>query len=320
MRIIAKIVLVANAMVCACSCHSQEPGGLPWEATVKVVDEFGGPVGGADVTVGYYTTPTNGQEIATGSTKGRTDTNGVFSVAGRTLSVDLFFGVGKEGYYRSHLDHELGAPYQYTRAKWSPAVTLPLRKIGNPIPMFAKRFETKVQRENEPVGLDLAAGGWVAPHGPGKSSDLLFAVSRKVTGDNEYDAEVTLTFPNKGDGIAVAPPEPDRGSEFKTSRSAPETGYEPQRTWHYSNSAGPEPVFGYFVRVRTVLDANGNVKSAFYGKIAGDLRFYVGTRAPRAGMGFTYYLNPTPNDRNLEFDPKRNLLKGLKAEEQVNAP
>ena len=48
--------------------------------------------------------------------------------------------------------------------------------------------------------------------------------------------------------------------------------------------------------VSTVLDANGNVKSALYGKIYGDF------------MKFTYYLNPTPNSRNMEFDPKNNLL------------
>jgi hypothetical protein len=35
---------------------------------------------------------------------------------------------------------------------------------------------------------------------------------------------------------------------------------------------------------------------------------------------FTYYLNPTPNDRNLEFDPKRNLFTNLKDEERVTAP
>jgi hypothetical protein len=60
--------------------------------------------------------------------------------------------------------------------------------------------------------------------------------------------------------------------------------------------------------VRTVLDEMGNIKSAHYGKIYGDF------------MQFKYYLNPTPNDRNIEFDPKRNLLKNLKAMEQVREP
>ena len=37
-------------------------------------------------------------------------------------------------------------------------------------------------------------------------------------------------------------------------------------------------------------------------------------------MEFSYYLNPTPNDRNVEFDPKQNLLGGLKVGEGVTAP
>jgi hypothetical protein len=47
---------------------------------------------------------------------------------------------------------------------------------------------------------------------------------------------------------------------------------------------------------------------AHYGKIYGDF------------MNFTYYLNPTPNDRNVEFDPKRNLFTNLKDDERVTMP
>jgi hypothetical protein len=54
----------------------------------------------------------------------------------------------------------------------------------------------------------------------------------------------------------------------------------------------------YFFRVRTVMDEKGDVKSAFYGKIYGDF------------LQFTYYLNPTPNSLNMEFDTHQNLLKG----------
>jgi hypothetical protein len=60
--------------------------------------------------------------------------------------------------------------------------------------------------------------------------------------------------------------------------------------------------------VRAVLDGCGNVKSALYGKIYGDF------------MQFSYYLNPAPNDRNIEFDPKQNLLGGLQSFEQVTTP
>jgi hypothetical protein len=57
-----------------------------------------------------------------------------------------------------------------------------------------------------------------------------------------------------------------------------------------------------------VLDENGNVKNALYGKIYGDF------------MQFKYFLNPMANDLNIEFDPKRNLLGGLQSVEQVGDP
>ena len=69
-----------------------------------------------------------------------------------------------------------------------------------------------------------------------------------------------------------------------------------------------------------MLDDKGRVKSALYGKMHGDIRLYAGTKAPKAGMGFTYYLNPTPNDRNVEFDPSRNLFAGLKGLDLVRSP
>ena len=37
-------------------------------------------------------------------------------------------------------------------------------------------------------------------------------------------------------------------------------------------------------------------------------------------MGFTYYLNPKPNDLNVEFDPKKNLIKDLQPIEEVKEP
>jgi len=35
---------------------------------------------------------------------------------------------------------------------------------------------------------------------------------------------------------------------------------------------------------------------------------------------FKYFLNPTPNDRNVEFDPKQNLFKNLSSLEEVSDP
>ncbi len=95
-----------------------------------------------------------------------------------------------------------------------------------------------------------------------------------------------------------------------TCDEAPTTDYEPKLIRATSDHPGQTLVFdydsnrAYFFRVRTVLDEKGRVKSALYGKIYGDFN------------SFYYYLNPTPNDTNIEFDPNQNLLPN----QRVTAP
>ena len=60
-------------------------------------------------------------------------------------------------------------------------------------------------------------------------------------------------------------------------------------------------------RIRTTRDENGNVTSSYYGKIYGDIILKQGYGYVVGGTEFLYYLNPTPNDRNLEWDMKHNL-------------
>jgi hypothetical protein len=326
MKMLSCLILTLTMMGCSFAQVVTPISSKEWKATLKIVDDTGAPVVGANVQVSYMLPPppgtvTWGKYGAYGDKiEGVTDTNGVFVASHTDSTPSLGIHVQKAGYYKTYYDHEMGLPEQYSFEKWNPNLTLVLKKIGQPISMYAKREETKLQKENEPMGFDLMAGDWVTPYGKGKNADMFFAVHRKIISEHEYDAELKLTFPNKGDGIVVAPSEPDTGSEFKTSRTALESGYEPELDLHYSNTNSPESVFGYFVRVQTVLDENGNVKSALYGKIRGNFRFYAGTKALRAGMGFDYYLNPTPNDRNVEFNPKQNLMKGLKPLEQVKEP
>ena len=75
---------------------------------------------------------------------------------------------------------------------------------------------------------------------------------------------------------------------------------------------------GYFFRVRTA-EENGRIISANYGKITGDIG--IDPRdAKNCTVTFTYYLNPTSLDRNMECDPKRNLLQGLSWEENPREP
>jgi hypothetical protein len=308
-----KIIYLILAVITVNFTRAQTlPTKHEWHATLKVIDEAGMPIARANASIGYYT-----NSIPT-SADGLTDTNGIFSASHSAYSGLLGFTAEKPGYYITRKGYDLG--FTYDLARWNPTQTITLKKKINPIPMYAKEQELKFPKEDEAIGFDLMAGDWVTPYGKGFHADIYFTVHRKIISERDFDANLAVTFPNKGDGIVVAPSEPDTGSEFKTSRTALENGYGPELALHYSHSERPKSVFGYFIRVRTVLDDDGNVKSALYGKIRGDFRFYAGTIAPTAEMGFDYYLNPTPNDRNLEFDPKKNLVRDLKPLEGVSEP
>jgi hypothetical protein len=306
-------ILLSILMAVTCCIHAQLTGAPTpeWKVTFKVVDEAGDRLAGVKVVVGY---------MGTNQISGLTDTNGIFVASHRDKSYTLGFDITKESFYATHQEYELGWAYQYAYEKWNPFRTIVLRKVGNTIPMYTKRQEVKFPKLNEPIGFDLMVGDWITPYGKGFHTDILFKAHREIKNDHEFTADLSVTFPNGGDGIVAAPSESADGSAFKTSRIAAENGYAPELNLHYSNLERPKSVFGYFIRVHTELDQDGNVKSALYGKINGDFRFYTGTIAPTSGMGFDYYLNPTPNSRNLEFDPKENLVKDLKPLEAVKEP
>jgi hypothetical protein len=314
-------ILLIGSIGCSAFAQIEMPTAPQWQVTVRVIDEDGLPIVGANVAASYYIPPPPNATEAGSRKTGITDTNGLVTLSAHS---GPFVGceADKAGYYStSGLKFSFASQVEDKWQPWNPTRTLLLKKVGQPIAMYAKKEEAKMPKENEPVGFDLMAGDWVAPYGIGKTADVFFTVHRKITSPQEFDADLKLTFPNTGDGAAIVPPIPDTGSPSLMPHSAAETGYQSALTWSYHNfTETSEPASGYFFRVRTVLDENGNVKSALYGKIQGDVRFYVGTKAPRAGIGFQYYLNPTPNSRNVEFDPKQNLLGGLQSFERVSAP
>ena len=141
----------------------------------------------------------------------------------------------------------------------------------------------------------------------------------------DFEARLILTFSNVGDGIQSVEGSLQYGSELKLPRTAPEDGYDPEFTTSVSRAPGKAIVNegrssrSHIYRIRTVLDDTGNVISALYGKIRGDIRLDP-INSKTAVVLFTYYLNPEANSQNLEFDPKRNLFGELKDTERVTAP
>ena len=311
-------------IISGCALAQPEITGAPWNVTLKVVGEDGQPVAAAHASVGYHKLPIPGEvleDYRQGSAElaGLTDTNGIFVASHTDASWSLGIDVQKSGYYSTHIGYGLLLPGQQDSAtvaeNRNPTITLVLKKIGKPIPMYAKRVNLRAPVPDKPVGYDFEAGDWIAPYGKGISSDILFAKEYYEKSPREYYSKITVTFPNAGDGLQVYQvPDSEKGSGLRSSHDVPADGYQPELIREICSHPGQpikceyDPNRIYFFRVRTVLDEQGKVRSALYGKIYGDF------------MQFDYYLNPTPNDRNVEFDPKQNLLNGLKSNEQVMQP
>jgi hypothetical protein len=284
-----------------------------WKVNYKIVDEAGQPILGAEATVFYDRMAMPDKSVDPGKISGLTDSNGVFTASHRDRTYGLAFVVKKDGYYSIRWTedfHGIFSPEKLNRN-----LSLVLKKVGQPIAMYARRLNTHVPALDKPVGFDLMAGDWIAPYGKGVTTDVLFSGHFDKHVDGESDFTLTVSFPKVGDGIQeFAMPDAEKGSGLRSPHEAPTDGYQSQ--WVQTDNRKPgkpietnrDPNRNYFFRVRTALDSNGNVQSALYGKIYGDF------------MQFSYYLNPTPNSRNIEFDPKQNLLGGLQSFEQVTAP
>ena len=299
--------------------HAQIPlQSQTWTVTATVVDEANQPVPDANVEVSYrLPSPADQGEIYQ-KMSGLSDRSGNFTASHQYTTYQLGLRASKSGYYSTSQPYDLG--FSYDVGKWNPTVTLVLKKVIHPIPMYVNRVDLAHKDKpafDKPVGFDLTAGDFVAPYGKGTTAHMFFEwhteydtndVSAKygTLRKHGWESKLTITFPNAGDGIQEFDTNQSDGSELRSSQEAPAEGYLPTivklQSWHpggVSTNSYDHIHKNYYIRVETLLDLKGNVKSAHYGKIYGDFDEVVLT-----------YLNPQPSSRDLEFDLKSNLGTG----------
>lgn len=306
---IKKMLLTAMFSLSVASC--EEPA-HPVKFTVQVVDDKKLPIVDAEVGTSTFVRwqqgEAFGQDIWEGPSKQRTDTKGcvTFEYLSKRGEVGIWVDPGV-GYYSSNWPN-----YRFQEViagRWTPEnPTIPyvLKKKKNPIPLCAKNLTEglAVPVIGERCGYDFEVGDWIAPHGKGKNLDISFKVTLEKKQDGDFFSTVEVTFPKEKDGLIYFEQNRHEGSELISDHDAPLEGYKPSKLMKRFKEDGKitsemNPEKGnYYLRVRTSIDDKGNIQSANYAKIYGDF------------MYFTYYFNPTPNDRNLEFDLKRNLHKG----------
>jgi hypothetical protein len=308
---------IALAMACSAGKYGTAvTHGGKAKITLRVLETEDHPVEKAQITSAFFYDPEK-----QGVIKGETDTNGLCVVEGIT-SMDMSYFVEKDGYYRTdgrYLFGQAEPPVIDNRWQpWNPTNTVILKKIKNPIPMYVKEVKIIIPALNQPLGFDLEKGDWVSPYGVGVEKDFIFTFSREIRTSDDYEAMLRLDFANQGDGVQEITADPISWKwSLRLPHQAPSTGY--QTNWvsrygkrketGYFGNIGPTETMNYFYRIRTVIAENGEIKEALYGKIHCAISV-GGTLRDDPKILFTYYLNPTPNDRNVEFDPAKNLFGG----------
>ena len=300
---------------------------------LRVVDDDGQPVEGAKVTMHF-------RFIDWGKINTvvkQTDADGRVEVRGRC--VDGFdYTIEKEGWYnsRSGVNYmtrdDGGVPYK--DGKWLPygeEETVRFKKIRKPIPMAVfTLFDFKVPKADQEYGFDMEYGRLVEPYGPGKVADFHVKYSFPEE-EGVFWKTMTITFPNCLDGAYLI--DLDEKSKLASPYHA-DAGedYAKTFTWKYALSfewqedkcsgkmyrVATEPTphcderlaynQGLVLRTRTKVDADGNLVSAHYGKIYGEINLGLDMYGTNARSGAILFFNPTENDTNLEFDNKEHLL------------
>ena len=300
------------------------------KVTVRVLDEAQQPVAGANVTLGFKNHLTS-EDIFV---RGQTDADGQFTGEGGNGPAGLGGEITLDGYYRS------GAPipkfYEIDALNhwkpWNATYTTTLRSIGKPVALYAKILrKLEIPALGQQCGYDLEKGDWVAPWGKGQTADFIFKATRDYRDWFNFTVEAELKFAQSKDGLLrMSWAEAGKHSVFHWERSAPETGYVNAHLIRFINRdprSGESSTLtfdpsekdkGYFFRVHT-MGKDGRIIAANYGKIIGDIGIEA-RETKTCLVYFTYYLNPTMLDRNLEWDTTKNLIPDLKLEETPREP
>lgn len=290
------------------------------KVTVQVIDETGNYIKNADTGIGFEVVKKGGWGTDSFGKRGLSNKEGFFSAEARATGY-IKWGAKKEGYYRSNYGKSLFKAKKNGRWEpWNPTVEIVLKRKINPIPMYVAKVSKDLPEKNKQVGFDLFKRDWVKPYGKGEIKDLII----KSTGNSKdrfnWNWTYDLEFSNKNDGLIlkeIVKKNSSHGSKLLMPHNAPKDGYKNKWQWTLKKEGKSSSFLrnqnwnaNYFFRVRTKIDKKGNIISSHYGKIHGEFEFDLWD-TKNGKIYFTYYLNPTPNDTNVEYDTKNNLFEAL---------
>jgi len=292
--------------------------GAKAKMTLRIVNDGGNPVSNAVASV-VFLLP---KAVSNTVVRGLSNEEGLFVAEGvSTKSIGGY--VSKDGYYSTNFKCPRGNPADpYDNASkvkdgrwlpWNPTIPVVLREIRNPIPMYVKIFDGELTN-GATCGFDCEAGDFVEPYGRGVESDFMVTCKGAGIPGTKTTHSIEMVVSDPAGGFMAK--KKHSSSAFKSDYLAPEQGYSTnifaKMEYDSQHGVSGSSVFQgdeYLVfKSRVKRDEEGNIVSANYGKFYSGIEFMRGV-GEHVGVGFLYYFNPTPNDRNIEFDGKNNLFK-----------
>ena len=187
--------------------------------------------------------------------------------------------------------------------------TVVLKKIRNPIPLIVTAFhEFKWPGSlDEPIGFDMVRSDWMPPHGRGEHEDVQFLITLKSDVELSKNFGIlTVSIIGENNGlVSILKKQMTPDSSLTFPNTAPLEGYINIPIIVDVLKSANDKIQNHFFRIRTELDEHDNVVSALYGRMEYIHNSIMGFKTLR----FYYWLNPTPNDCNLEWDGKTNLFQ-----------
>jgi len=277
-----------------------QPFGTPIRLTFELIDDLGQPVPDANIR-GYLNDPRKHNDAGKHYNV-ITELDGTCKIRGMGYSFTECT-IEKEGYYSSRYHLKLKE-----NDKFVSKLTMVLKKIRNPIAMKARKIEITLPKLGEYFPYDLDVADLVEPYGTGKKAHIYIYYYGEnkdfFTGKSIFRLKVL----NQNSGLKLFLF--DGFSQFRTEYLALANNYTNLLEF-VSESTKEKQVVDTKIKKNEyiVFKCQSSTNSAMYnyGKILPDLFYWIEQGQPK--VKFTYYYNPTPDDRNLEFAPQKNLIR-----------
>lgn len=296
---------------------------------ISVVDVMGNPMDDVEIRVEFSGHNRDGEWF---TRKHTVRSNSDTPVRLRERAVGTTISIERDGYWSfAYMDSWLDARHPENGQSFPETrkdIVIELREQKNPRPLFVNRIERLLLYEmGIKYGYDLERGDLVRPYGNGVRADIFLSMEGEVNAETrEFDVVMTLSFPNKDDGIIPVVYTTQGSNQLLLGHEAPEDGYQPTYTLRVTGqgdglegirnrkfhpSTEEQKTFeGFWFRTHTVLDTvDGSVLQARHGKIYNDFHsvfsfnFLLATARQQQAwlLRFNYFYAPD-HSRSLEFN------------------